>query len=412
MPATTVIGTQWGDEGKGKILDLLSAEADLVVRFQGGANAGHTVEVGGRRFIFHLLPSGVLHEEKTNVIGNGVALDPTVLFSEIDQLAGAGILLDGRLFISGKAHLVMPYHRRLDAAREGARSVKIGTTSRGIGPCYTDKMARNGLRVFDLADFDRFRRKLDLVLPQKNRILEEAYGAEPLDAARVLDEFRELSRRIEPFVADTGRIVRRALGLGRRVFFEGAQGALLDIDHGTYPFVTSSNSCALGVSAGAGVPPHVVGKIIGVAKAYTTRVGSGPFPTGGDDALDERLREKGDEFGATTGRPRRCGWLDGVALRYVSGLNGLHALALTKLDVLSGIETLKVCTGYRIAGREHEDFPADADLLGEVEPIFEELAGWSGDISQCRAFSELPGEARDYVAFMEKLVLGRLTVFL
>jgi adenylosuccinate synthase len=403
MPATTVIGTQWGDEGKGKVLDLLSENADLVVRFQGGANAGHTVEAEGKRFVFHLLPSGVLHEGKKNVIGNGVVLDPAALLAEIDDLAGAGIDLAGRLFISGRTHVVMPYHKRFDAAREKMRTKKIGTTSRGIGPCYTDKMSRNGMRMYDLADIDRFRRKLEDVVPVKNQILEGAYGAEPIDLEEILDEYSVYSRRLAPFVADTGSMVRAALKEDLSVFFEGAQGTLLDIDHGTYPFVTSSNSCALGLAAGAGVPPRSVGHIIGVVKAYTTRVGEGPFPTEGDTALDGKLRTAGGEFGATTGRPRRCGWLDGVVLRYVSALNGLNALAVTKLDVLSGIEVLRVCTGYRIDGTVWDEFPADTDLLDRVEPVYDELPGWEEDISRCRSFADLPDNARSYVAYMESI---------
>jgi adenylosuccinate synthase len=403
MPATTVIGTQWGDEGKGKVLDLLTEKADLVVRFQGGANAGHTVEAGGRRFIFHLLPSGVLHEKKVNLIGNGVVVDPAALLHEIDELAGAGIGLDGRLFISGRAHLVMPYHKRLEEGRENARARKIGTTRRGIGPCYTDKMARNGLRFYDLADFERFRRKLEAVLPSKNIILSKTYGLEPLEAAAVLDEYAVYAERLGPYIADTGSMVRRALKEDQSVFFEGAQGTLLDVDHGTYPFVTSSNACALGLPAGAGVPPHAAGHIIGVVKAYTTRVGEGPFVTEGDGELNEKLRDAGSEFGATTGRPRRCGWLDGVALRYAAELNGLHALAVTKLDVLGCTDELKVCTSYEIDGTVHDEFPCDTDLLEKARPRFDDLPGWGSDISGCRSFDDLPAEARSYIEFVENL---------
>ena len=410
MPVTTVIGTQWGDEGKGKILDLMAEDADLVVRFQGGANAGHTVKVHGEQFIFHLLPSGVLHKKKLNLIGNGVVLDPEALLSEIDELTGAGYALDGRLFVSGRAHVVMPYHKRFDQAREAARTVKIGTTSRGIGPCYTDKMARNGFRLYDLVDFERFRRKLASVLPVKNKILQGAYGAEPVDEDEILSQFEVFSARLRPFVADTGGMVRQAIKEDKNVFFEGAQGTLLDIDHGTYPFVTSSNSCALGLPAGAGIPPHSVGRIIGVVKAYTTRVGEGPFPTEGDSDLDEALREAGDEFGATTGRPRRCGWLDGVALRYVSELNGLSALALTKLDVLTGINPIKVCTAYQIGDEKRGEFPADTALLDGVKPLFESLPGWEDDIKQCRTFEEFPAAARDYIEFVEKIAGVRASI--
>jgi len=403
MPATTVIGTQWGDEGKGKILDLLTENADLVVRFQGGANAGHTVEAKGRRFIFHLLPSGVLHEGKVNMIGNGVVVDPAALIQEIEQIAGVGLSVEGRFFLSGRAHVVMPYHKRLEEGREQARTRKIGTTQRGIGPCYTDKMARNGLRFYDLVDLDRFRRKLDDVLPSKNTILHGAYGLEPLAAAEVLEEYSVYAEKLRAFVADTGSMVREALRKDSNVFFEGAQGTLLDVDHGTYPFVTSSNSCSLGLAAGAGVPPHAAGRIVGVVKAYTTRVGEGPFVTEGDEALSGRLRDAGGEFGATTGRPRRCGWLDGVALRYAAELNGLHALAVTKLDVLGCADELKVCTAYRIDGSVQEEFPSDTDLLEKAQPLYHELPGWSSDISECRSFDNLPAEARSYIEFMEGL---------
>jgi len=410
MPATTVIGTQWGDEGKGKVLDLLTEKADLVMRFQGGANAGHTVEANGRRFIFHLLPSGVLHEGKLNLIGNGVVVDPAALIHEIDETAAAGISVEGRLFISGRAHLVMPYHKRLEEGREQARTRKIGTTQRGIGPCYTDKMARNGLRFYDLVDFDRFRRKLAEVLPSKNTILHGAYGLEPLDAADVLEEYAVYAERLRAFVADTGSMVRAALKEDRNVFFEGAQGTLLDVDHGTYPFVTSSNSCALGLAAGAGVPPRSAGHIVGVVKAYTTRVGEGPFVTEGDDVLSGRLRDAGSEFGATTGRPRRCGWLDGVALRYAADLNGLNALAVTKLDVLGCMSKIKVCTAYGIDGAVHEEFPSDTDLLEKAQPLYHELPGWNSDISGCRSYDALPAEARSYIEYLEGLAGTRAEI--
>ncbi len=402
MPATTVVGTQWGDEGKGKILDLISEKADLVVRYQGGANAGHTVEARGRRFVFHLLPSGLLHEGKRNIIGNGVVVDPGRLLTEMDEFAAAGVDLDGRLFISGRAHLVMPWHRSFEEANEKRRKRKIGTTLRGIGPCYTDKMSRMGLRLYDLVDFDRFRRKVEDVLPIKNEIIEKAFAMEPLEADAVFAEYEVYSKRLGAFAADASAMILDAMKKGRQVFFEGAQGTLLDVDHGTYPFVTSSNACALGVAAGAGVPPHAVGRVIGVVKAYTTRVGEGPFPTGGDEALDKRLREEGGEYGATTGRPRRCGWLDGVAVRYVADLNGIHAIALTKLDVLSGIEPLRVCTSYSASGSDLPSFPGDTDLLESVEPRFTDLSGWKGDIKACRAYEDLPVEAKKYVEFVEK----------
>jgi len=403
MPATTVIGTQWGDEGKGKVLDLIAEKADIVMRFQGGANAGHTVEVKGRRFVFHLLPSGVLHEDKMNLMGNGLVIDPAALWLEIEELSREGIDLSQRLKISGRAHLVMPYHRSLDAAFEKARTERIGTTHRGIGPCYADKISRHGLRFYDLVDFDRFRRKLSALLPLQNRLLQALGHEAPLEEEKILQEYALHSTRLAPFVTDTSRYVREALERDSHVFFEGAQGVLLDVDHGTYPFVTSSNSSALGLPAGAGIPPHAAGHILGVVKAYNTRVGSGPFPTEGSDDENARLRDAGNEFGATTGRPRRCGWLDAVVLRHVVALNGIQGLALTKIDVLGGIKTLKICTRYEIDGREVDRFPDDTDLLGRVKPVYRDLPGWTADISGCRAFDELPREAREYIGVVEKL---------
>lgn len=404
MPGTSVIGTQWGDEGKGKILDLLAKEADLVVRFQGGANAGHTVDAEGRQFVFHLLPSGVLHEGTLNLIGNGVVVDPEQLLAEIDAFVAAGVDFEGRLFLSGRAHLVMPYHKRLDEAQEKKRARKIGTTHRGIGPCYAEKSSRTGLRFSDLVNFERFRSRLDEILPLKNAILSKVFDAAPIDRSEILETFERYGRRLGSFVADTGAMIRRAMKEDKRVFFEGAQGALLDVEHGTYPFVTSSNSCALGIAAGAGVPPQSVGKLIGVMKAYTTRVGEGPFPTEGDESLNEKLRDVGKEFGATTGRPRRCGWLDGVAARYVISLNGINGLALTKLDVLDGFEKLKVCTAYRMNHAEEKEFPEDTTLLEAAEPLYDELPGWKSDISACRFFDDLPPEARSYVKYLEELL--------
>ena len=333
-----------------------------------------------------------------------MVVDPEQLLEEIDAFGAGGIDFDGRLFLSGKAHLVMPYHKRLDEAQEKKRSRKIGTTGRGIGPCYAEKFSRTGLRFSDLAHFDRFRKRLDEILPLKNAILTKVFDAAPLDRDEILGQYEHYGKRLAGQVADTGAMTRRALKEDKRVFFEGAQGALLDVEHGTYPFVTSSNSCALGIAAGAGVPPHSVGKLIGVIKAYTTRVGEGPFPTEGDEDLGKRLRDAGDEYGATTGRPRRCGWLDGVAARYVVSLNGLNALALTKLDVLDGFETVKVCTTYRVNGVEQAGFPEDTPLLEQVEPLFDELPGWKCDISECRSFEDLPLEARDYVKYLENLV--------
>ncbi len=403
MPAISVVGIQWGDEGKGKILDLIAEKADLIVRYQGGANAGHTVVTRGQKYIFHLIPSGILHRGKLNIIGNGVAVDPGGLIGEMDDFHSRGIEMEGHLLISAKAHIVMPYHKAIEAANESRGSAKIGTTMRGIGPCYTDKMARMGIRMIDLVDFDRFVRKVREILPLKNRILTRAMGAEPILERDLLSEFKEYADRLLPFVANVGFLVRQALKAGKAVFFEGAQGAMLDIDHGTYPFVTSSNSCAVGIPAGAAVPPHAVGDILGVVKAYTTRVGEGPFPTEIHGEEGEALRRKGDEYGATTGRPRRCGWLDGVALRYVVELNGIHKLAVTKLDVLSGMETIKICTAYRMPHGDVTAFPGDVELLDDVEPLFELFPGWKEDLSGLRDFDDLPEKAQQFLEAVSRM---------
>jgi adenylosuccinate synthase len=403
MPATSVIGAQWGDEGKGKILDLMAEKADLIVRFQGGANAGHTVVLKGQEYIFHLIPSGILHPGKLNIISNGVVLDPAGLLQEMEVFTSRGVTLEGSLLISARAHLVMPYHKALDAAQEGARSNRIGTTMRGIGPCYMDKMARMGLRMMDLSDFDRFRRKLREILPLKNRILTLAMEAAPISEEEILEEFVTYSNRLKPFMADTGTLVRKALREGRTVFFEGAQGAMLDIDHGTYPFVTSSNSCAVGIPAGAGVPPRSVGEILGVVKAYTTRVGEGPFPTEMHGEAAEILRKKGGEYGATTGRPRRCGWLDGLALRYVIELNGIDKLAVTKLDVLRSIDPIRICTGYETAKGLVSEFPDDMEILADSTPVYAEFPGFEEDISGLVDFDKLPDPAKRYLEAMTRI---------
>lgn len=397
MPATSVVGVQWGDEGKGKMMDLLTEKADLVVRYQGGANAGHTVVTGGRTFIFHLIPSGILHQDKLNILGNGVVIDPGGLVEEMEDFISQGVKIEENFLISAKAHIVMPWHKAFETAEEQRRSSKIGTTKRGIGPCYADKMARLGLRMMDLADFDRFCRKVRELLPMKNRILTRVMEADAIPEEEILAEFEPYSKRLASHVAYTGAIVRKALREDRWVFFEGAQGSMLDIDHGTYPFVTSSNSCALGIPAGAGVSPHRVGEIIGVCKAYTTRVGEGPFPTELHGSTEELLRGRGGEYGATTGRPRRCGWLDGPALKYVVELNGIQKLAITKLDVLGGVEPLKICTAYDTPRGPMKEFPADVETLPSVTPVYEEYQGWREDVSGIRRLEGLPEEARKYL---------------
>ncbi len=399
MPATSVIGAQWGDEGKGKIIDLIADRADVVVRFQGGANAGHTVIVDGQKSVFHLLPSGVLHPGKLNVIGNGVVVDPTVLLEEIDQFESRGLELRNRLLLSGAAHCVMPYHRTLDALKEGEKAgVKIGTTGRGIGPAYADKANRCGVRLWDLVDEERLRVRLAANVADVNRLITALYDAPPLDADALYETARAQGRRLAPMVTDTGRTLRGLLAEGKHLFFEGAQGVLLDLDHGTYPFVTSSNADSLGIAAGTGVPPTAVGHQIGVAKAYCTRVGAGPFPSELHDEVGERLRAGGGEFGATTGRPRRCGWFDVPAARYAAQLCGFSGLAITKLDVLSGMEEIGLVVGYDVDGLGRVDeYPVDTPLVERARPVIETYPGWSEDIRDVRSYDDLPSTCRSFV---------------
>jgi adenylosuccinate synthase len=397
MPATSVIGAQWGDEGKGKIIDLIADRADIVVRFQGGANAGHTVIVDGRKHVFHLLPSGVLHAGKLNVIGHGVVVDPEQLLAEIAGFSADGIDLTGRLLVSGGAHVVLPYHKVIDRLQEGRKAgVHIGTTGRGIGPAYADKALRSGVRVWDLVDERRLRPKLAANVEDKNKRI-VALGGEPLEFAEVWEQALEWGWRLAPLVADTGKLLRDALAGGKHVFFEGAQGVMLDIDHGTYPYVTSSNADSLGIAAGAGVPPRAIGRQLGVAKAYCTRVGEGPFPSEVFDATGDRLREGGSEFGATTGRPRRCGWFDVPAVRYAAQLCGFDGLVLTKLDVLSGLRHVGLVVAYEIDGKRVEEYPADTALVERAKPIVDEAPGWKESLSAMRHFGELPPACRAFV---------------
>ncbi len=403
MPATVIVGAQWGDEGKGKITDILAREMDLIVRYQGGNNAGHTVIAGDVKLALHLVPSGILRPNVTPVIGDGVVVDPAVLLEEMDALAAQDISCE-RLLVSGNAHLIMPYHLELDKVTERflGRS-KLGTTRRGIGPAYADKAARIGLRVQDLLDMKIFAAKLEVALKEKNAILSKVYNRLPLDAKRIIAEYETYARRLSRFIADTSLVVWRALRDGRRVLFEGAQGTLLDVDHGTYPFVTSSNPIAGGASTGGGIGPREIDRVIGIAKAYVTRVGSGPFPSEDTGSDGDRIGERGMEFGTTTGRKRRCGWLDAVLLRYAARLNSLSDLFITKLDVLSGFDRLKLCVGYRYEGETYEEFPPHQTIFHKCEPIYEELAGWDRDISGARSFEDLPSEARAYVARIEEV---------
>ncbi len=403
MPVSLVIGSQWGDEGKGKIVDLISEDVDIVARYQGGANAGHTICWDDKEFVLHLVPSGIFRDGVTCVIGNGVVIDPVAMMDEIRMIQELGYDVDGRLLVSHNAHLIMPYHKRIEEARERAlEKGAIGTTGRGIGPAYVDKYSRIGVRVVDLLDRDVLRKKLTASIEEKNAILELVYGAEKLDVEAIIDEYVEFDHLIDPYVTDTAHFLGTALQNGKRILAEGAQGALLDIDHGTYPFVTSSHPTAGGCSTGLGIPPTAIDRVIGIVKAYCTRVGNGPFVTELFDEYGEHLGRVGAEFGATTGRPRRCGWLDLVALNYSTMINGFTELAITKLDVLSGIDELKICTGYKYRGRELDRFPSEAHILEEVEPVYESFAGWEADISEVKTMAELPGEAQSYVSFIEQ----------
>jgi adenylosuccinate synthase len=405
-----VVGVQWGDEGKGKIVDLLSKEADVVVRFQGGGNAGHTVVNGKEKFVLHLIPSGILHKGTTCVIANGVVVDLVQLLEEIRDLRKRGVEVGRNLILSERAHVVMPYHKQLDALSEKSSAKKIGTTQRGIGPCYADKAARKGIRVADLYSPAVFMERLGALVSEKNKILRALYDAPPLEADRIWMEYRKLADEVEPFVGDATTYVNEAIDGGRRVLFEGAQGSLLDIDFGTYPYVTSSNSDACGISAGAGVPPKKVGTIIGIAKAYCTRVGEGPFPTELTNALGEKIREIGREYGATTGRPRRCGWFDIVASRHSVMINGIDELAITKLDVLDGMPELQVCTSYELDGERVDRIPVDVETLSRCRPVYRTFPGWKADTSKARKFDALPKEAKAYLKFLEKELKVRVTI--
>jgi adenylosuccinate synthase len=396
----TVIGAQWGDEGKGKIVDLLTPRFSVVARYQGGHNAGHTVYVRGQKFVLHLIPSGILHPGVSCVIGNGVVVDPQALFAEVDEIAGLGVDVDGRLFLSDRAHLILPYHRELDVLSEARRGERrIGTTSRGIGPAYEDKIARRGVRVCDLANPAVLEESVRENVKARNRVIKDT----TLEWREVYDQLVAYGERLRPWVVDASAMLHQAMADGRAIMFEGAQGTLLDIDHGTYPFVTSSNASAGGVCTGLGVPPKAVGMVLGVVKAYTTRVGEGPLPTELLGEMGNRLRESGQEYGASTGRPRRCGWYDAVAVRFSARVSGIDALALTKLDVLDGLESISVCTGYRCNGRVLHDFPADLKVLSGCEPIYEELPGWTAPTRGARRFEDLPPAAQAYVRRLEEV---------
>ncbi len=404
MPVQVIVGAQWGDEGKGKIVDLLSDEADIVARYQGGANAGHTVVIGGEKFVLHLIPSGILQPHPTCIIGNGVVIDPAALMYEIELLTQKGVQVQGRLLISHRAHLVMPYHKLLDQTKEeSGRQGKIGTTGRGIGPAYVDKAHRMGIRIVDLIDAETLREKIQQNLQEKNAILSVVYGKAPVDAETILQEYRRFDESIDPFVTDITRCLNEAIAAGKNILCEGAQGSLLDMDFGTYPYVTSSNPTSGGACTGLGIGPTKINSVLGVIKAYTTRVGMGPFPTERQDGVGEKLRTVGNEYGATTGRPRRCGWFDAVVANYSAQINGIDAWALTKLDVLDTFAEIKLCTAYRYRGKELKTFPAEIHILENCEPVYETFSGWQQPTSRARKFEDLPKPAQEYLKAIEEI---------
>ena len=395
-----VLGAQFGDEGKGKIVDLMTPRFSWVARYQGGHNAGHTVYVNGKKFVLHLIPSGILHDGVLCIIGNGVVVDPQALFKEIDELAGLGIDVGDRLLISDKAHLILPYHRELDVLSEARRGErKIGTTSRGIGPAYEDKIGRRGIRVCDLVDTKALADEVRENVHARNQIIKDS----TLDWKQVYDQLLEYGARMRRWTGDVSLALSQAMARGQRGLIEGAQGAMLDIDHGTYPYVTSSNATIGGACTGLGVPPRAINGVLGVAKAYLTRVGEGPFPTELFGPMGDRLRETGMEYGASTGRPRRCGWYDAVAVRYAVRVNGIDSIALTKLDVLDGIETIEICTGYKIGDRLVTEFPSDLNTCGPITPVYEQWPGWTAPTKGARSYADLPVEARKYIARLEEV---------
>jgi adenylosuccinate synthase len=410
MSVKIVVGAQWGDEGKGKIVDLLSDSMDIVARYQGGANAGHTIVIEGKKFVLHLIPSGILQSDVKCVIGNGVVIDPVALMEEIAMLESFGISMQDRLFISHKAHLIMPYHKMLDKARESQASAAIGTTGRGIGPAYIDKFSRSGIRIVDLLDRTVFEEKLRANIEEKNTVLKKIYDQEELDINSIIGEYLDFDVKIDPYIKDTTLLLNQAIAEGKSVLMEGAQGALLDVDHGTYPFVTSSNPTSGGACTGLGVPPTKIDSVIGVVKAYTTRVGNGPFPTELHDEMGEQLRRVGAEFGATTGRPRRCGWLDGVALQYSVMINGIDTIALTKLDVLDNVDSIGICTGYEVDGKMLRSFPANVEDLAKVKPQYEFFEGWNSSLAGIKNYDDLPKQAQDYISAIEKIAGAKVGI--
>ena len=405
MPNRVVIGSQWGDEGKAKVVDFLTLDADVIVRFQGGANAGHTVEVGDKKFVFHLIPSGIMHENKLCVIGNGVVLDPIQTLAEIADLHAKGVSPEGRLFIANNAHVVLPYHSALDKAKEKkAGKAAIGTTGRGIGPCYSDKVNRIGVRVGDLLDERELRPRVLAMAKVHNEEFEVMYDVPAIDPEGVIRDYLELGQKIKPFVCDVSELLHKSLKAGKRIVFEGAQGTILDVDQGTYPFVTSSNTVAGYASCGSGIGPTAIDQVVGVVKAYTTRVGNGPFPTELECELGDKLRKIGNEYGATTGRNRRCGWFDAPVVRKAALVNGLTHLAITKLDVLDSFDSIKVCTAYECDGETLDLIPNQLSKVGSCKPVYEELPGWKQDTSACKTWDDLPENAKTYLKRLSALV--------
>jgi adenylosuccinate synthase len=404
MANVVIIGAQWGDEGKGKVVDIYTEYADEVVRYQGGNNAGHTLVVGDEKTVLHLIPSGILHAGKRCIIGNGVVLDPKVFLQEVQNLKKKGYFQDdAQLVIDGNVHIIMPWHVAVDLAREKSADRKIGTTGRGIGPTYEDKIGRRGIRFYELVKPHLLRKRIKELLPEKNFLLEKYFHEAPLDEERIFEEYNDYARQIEQHIGCTSTLLDQSIRAGKNILFEGAQGTMLDIDHGTYPYVTSSSTVTGGVCTGTGVGPQVIDAVIGISKAYCTRVGEGPFPSELDDEMGDRLRQAGQEFGATTGRPRRCGWFDAVALREAVRLNGLTGLAITKLDVLSDMPSIKLCTAYAYQGKMLESFPRDPEVLRDSTPVYEEMEGWMCDLSTARTYDELPAAAKTYLAKLEEV---------
>jgi adenylosuccinate synthase len=403
MPNTVILGAQWGDESKGKTTDILAEKADIVARYQGGDNAGHTIVIGEEKYILHLIPSGILRPNALNVIGNGVVVNLETFFTEIDHLEGRGIEVKDNLKVSSRAHLILPYHKVMESWDDVSSGLKLGTTARGIGPTYSDKMNRHaGIRVADLIEFDIFRKKIDFNLASKDYVLREIGGE--IDKHELLDQYYEYSQRLAPYVAETPELLHDALKVGKQLLFEGAQGTMLDIDFGTYPYVTSSNTTVGAVCTGLGVGPQAIDEVLGVSKAYVTRVGGGPFPTEMPPDLDEEIRQIGNEYGATTQRPRRCGWLDLVALRYAAQINGLTSIALTKIDVLDHLDEIQVCVAYQRRGQSSLTFPSSLSVLEECEPVYETLPGWKQPLSEIRRYEDLPTHAKNYITYVAEFL--------